>query len=141
MSERLHDTGEEYLLKNNTDGVSFDILLFNNSTDDLSETDDIGDVTTEPATGNYSRQTQSLTATDNSGDWQLENQSSVTFDTTNTTETVDSYAVVKSFKASDTNDTSAQDHLIVSASLEQSIDLSGESQVDLTTGSVGVSLT
>jgi len=141
MAALLTDLGEEYTLKNNLEGASFTILLYNDSTDSVADADDIADLTSEPSDGNYSRQSMTAEVVDSGGDWQVQNTSQLTFDVTNTTGTVDSYGIVANFQATDTGDGSATDHLICTGALSQSRDLSQIDTLNISAGTVGFSLT
>ena len=90
MAAILTDLGEEYMIKNNLDTISVDVGLYNDSTDSISDTDDLAAITSEPSDGNYVQQTgEALSASDISGNWGVDNDSVITFDVTNTTGTVD----------------------------------------------------
>lgn len=110
---------------------SVDVSLFNDSTDALTDSNDIGDVTTEPTGSAFARQTVNVdssttpnfTVSDASGDWEA-SASDVVFDTSDSSQTVDSYFVVVNFQSDDTSDSSANDHLFWTGSLSQSYDLS-----------------
>jgi len=120
-----HDTGEEFKQKSifRTDNInrptSITVGLYNDSTDNLSQSDDVGAITTEPTTGNYSPQTSTLDSTDitlsvSSGD--LEASTTVTFDTSDTGETVDGYFVLVNFQSDIVaGESSASDHILSSA--------------------------
>jgi hypothetical protein len=141
MAAILTDLGEEWMVKTNLDSESVDIGLYNDSTDSIGDSDDVGAITTEPSDGNYTRQTgESLSAADISGDWGVDNDNTVSFDVTNTTGTVDSYFFVANFQADDTGDGSANDHLVVTGSLSQSYDLSNVDQLDISSGTAGVTV-
>jgi hypothetical protein len=141
MAALLNDLGEEYTIKNGLTGSSFIVGLYNDSTDSFSDTDDLADLTSEPSDGNYARQTSvTLAASDNSGDWQADNDSQISFDVTSTTGTVDSYFIAVNFQASDTSDGSPTDHIIATGALSQSRDLSQIDTLNLAAGSVGISL-
>lgn len=135
MTTQLHDTGEEAIIRDFfTESISkpasVSVTLFNDSTDALSDTSDTSDLTTEPGGSSFNRQTASFgttdfTAEDNAnGNWQavIADQ---TFDTSDSSQTVDAYAVLISFQANDTGDGSAQTHLLFTGNLDQSYDLSG----------------
>jgi len=137
-----HDTGEEFAHKATyrtdllTRPASVDILLYNDATDALTDSSDVGAITTEPAGAAYSRQTVSLDASDVSlsqagGD--LRAEAAVSFDTSDSSQTIDAYAVVVSFQSDIVNsESSANDHLLTSAGVGQTIDLSsGNDTVDL----------
>lgn len=140
MGQILTDLGEEWMVKTNLDTESVDVGLYNDSTDAVADTDDISDLTTEPSDGNYSRQTgEALSALDSSGDWGVDTDTTVVFDVTSTTGTVDSYFVVANFTAVDTGDGGATDHMVFTGSLSQSYDLSNLDQLTISAG--GVKLT
>lgn len=124
-STGYHDTGEEWAQKLTwrQDLISRDasvtVLLYNDSTDALSDSSDVGAITTEPTDGNYARQTLSLDGTaislsTSSGD--VRASGTVVFDTENTTGTVDAYAVIATFQSDVVNSESSENnHLITSA--------------------------
>lgn len=138
MTTQLHDTGEEFVVDYIfTDGATrpanVSIGLFNDSTDTLSDSSDYdgssGDITTEPTGGAYAEQTASFgtsdfTNSDNGGDWEtvIADQ---TFDTSNSSQSVDSYFVTIHFQADDTSDTGTVTHLFWTGDLDQTYDLSG----------------
>lgn len=141
MAAILTDLGEEWMIKNNLDTVSVDVGLYNDSTDSIADSDDLSAITTEPSDGNYVRQTgEAVSASDISGDWGIDNDTTVTFDVTNTTGTVDSYFFVANFQAQDTSDSSAQDHLVLTGSLSQSYDLSNVDTLEISAGTSGVTV-
>jgi hypothetical protein len=141
-SNGYHDTGEEWSQKHTyrqdqiTRDASVDVLLYDDSADALTDSSDIGDITTEPTTGNYSRVSLSLDNSDLSLDvdgGNLRVQGLASFDTDNTTETVDAYAVAASFTSEVVNsEGSPNEHLIFSATLDGgSEDLSGVTTFDV----------
>lgn len=141
MASILTDLGEEYIIKNNLDGASIDIGLYNDSVDSIADSDDLPAITTEPSDGNYTRQTNiSVSASDISGDWGIDNDSKVTFDVSGTSGDVDSYFFVATFQASDTGDSSAQDHLILTGSLSQSYALSNVDTLEISADTAGVTI-
>lgn len=136
----LHDTGEEYLIKNGADGDVFRVGLYN--TGSLSDSDSYAAVNSEPSGSNYQLQSQAFSAEDVSTNWQVNNDSTITFDTSNSSETVDGYIIVKNFASSDTGTT--DDHLIASGNLSQSFNLDdGQTnieQLDINEGTAGISI-
>lgn len=141
MTTQLHDTGEEYY-QDKLSGETFTIGLYNDSSDNLTDSDDVGNITTEPSDGNYSRQAgESFSSSDSGGDWTLTNDSQVSFDVTNTTGTVDAYFIIVNFTSDDKGDTSATDHLLCTGSLSQSYDLSNLDTLNLSANGIGTSLT
>lgn len=138
MAAILTDLGEEWLIKNSADNTSLSVGLYNDSTDAISDSNDLADLTTEPAGGSYSRQSDNFSASDLSGDWGFDNDSQLTFDTSDSSQTVDSYFIVANFQADDTSDGSATDHMIATGSLSQSYDLSSVDTLNVNSGGVGV---
>jgi len=140
MAAILTDLGEEYTIKNAIN-ATFTVGLYNDSTDAISDANDLADITTEPSDGNYARQSAAFNAADISGDWGIQNGSTITFDVTNTTGTVDSYFIVVNFQATDTGDGSATDHLFATGSLSQSYDLSNITSFEINSATAGLTLT
>jgi len=117
-------------------GVTVNIGLYNDSTDSLTDTSDVGDITTEPAGAAYSRQSDAATdfaASLVSGDVQIAGASN-TFDVSDSTQTVDSVFTVISFDSDlvSSDGGTDTDHLIFTNALDQSYDLSQfDSTIDL----------
>lgn len=148
MTTQLHDTGEEAILDDFFEGsitkpASVSIGLFNDTTDALADSSDLAGITTEPAGAAYARQSASFgttdfTTQDNAGDWEaiIADQ---TFDTSDSSASVDAYFVVINFTSDDTGDTAATDHLLFTGSLDQTYDLSNVDSFTLS--GAGLSLT
>lgn len=133
MTTQLHDTGEEFIIDTVfrqdtlTRPASVNVGLFNDTTDGLSDGNDIGDITTEPTGAAYAAQTATLDAadfsnTDSGGDWQT-TIADQTFDTSDSSQDVDAYYVSVSFTADDTGDAGATEHLFWTGNLDQTYDL------------------
>lgn len=111
-----------------TKPTSVQISLFNDSTDALSDGSDVGDITTEPSGSAYAKQSASIdtsdfTNSDSSGDWQT-TIADQTFDTSDSSQSVDAYYIVVNFDSDDTSDGgTATDHLFWSGNLDQTYDL------------------
>jgi len=133
----LHNHGEEFMQDLVIDsGKTFDIGLYNDSTDSLGESADTGDITTEPAGAAYARQSDpasGFTASDVTGNIQIAGTTQ-TFDVSDSSQTVDSVFVVVNY-ASDivsSDGGTPADHLMYTNALDQSYDLSQfDSTVDL----------
>lgn len=136
------DYGEELAQKNQwrqdtlgTRDTTAEALLYDDSTDSLSDSSDIGDVTTEPSDGNYTRQTLNLDGSDLSlsqsgGDLRV--TGTVTFDVTNTTGSIDAWGIVLSFQSDIVNSEGSQNpHLISTATLGSTRDLTNYSSLDI----------
>ena len=137
MARILTVFGEEYTVKTNLEGATLTIGLYNDSTDTIADGDDLAAITTEPSDGNYVRQSITVETVNSGGNWTARNTSSFSFDTTNTTGTVDSYFVVANFQSTEAGDGSATDHLIATGALSQSRDLSQIDTLNIPSGSVG----
>jgi len=120
MTNQLQNTGEEYIL-DKVDGESHPVGLYNDGTDALADADDIGSVTTEPSGSNYGRQTAALSTSKNAnGNWQVD-VADVTFDTSDSDQSVDSGFVVVNFDSDDAGDGgTASDHLLFTFPIEDS---------------------
>lgn len=96
--------------------------------DDLNDSSDVGDISTEPSGSAYARQSASFDTTDftvqySSGNW-LSEIATQNFDVSDSSQTVDAYFVIVSFQADTTSDGSAQDHLFWTDTLDKAYDLS-----------------
>lgn len=140
MGAILTDLGEEWVLKNDISTATVTLGLYNDTTDAITDTEDLADIITEPSDGNYVRQSATLEA-DDDGDWHAQTSAQVTFDVTSTTGTVDSYFIMVNFQATDTADGVATDHLVATGALSQSRDLSQIDTLNITAGSAGIKLT
>lgn len=140
-STGYHDTGEEWAQKLAyrqdliTRNASVDVLLYDDSTDDLADADDVGDVGTEPTDGNYARQSVDLDSSDvtlEQSDGDVEAAFAVTFDLTDTTGSVDARAVVANFQSDVVNSESSEnDHLLDSGGFGGSVDLDTLESLDV----------
>jgi hypothetical protein len=141
MAPILTDLGEEWLIRNNLDGATVSVGLYNDATDSISDSDDLSEINTEPSDGNYSRiNSVSVSASDISGDWGIDNDNVVSFNVSLTTGTVDSYFFVANFQANDTGDSSPQDHLVLTGSLSQSYELSNVDTLEVNANTAGVTV-
>ena len=141
MASILTDLGEEFLIKNDLDAESVTVGLYDDSVDSIGDADDLAAISTEPSNGNYARQENiSLSASDFSGNWGVDNDAKITFDVTDTSGDVDSYFFVANFTASDTSDSSSQDHLILTGSLSQSYALGNVDTLEISAYTAGVSV-
>lgn len=110
------------------------IGLYNDSSDDLSPSDDLDSVDSEPEGDAYSRQTVSLpgdmTVSQVNGSWKVEFDDQ-TFDTSDSTSDVDRYFAVVNFESDTAGDTDAQDHIFFTGPLGQTYNLDGLDQYNL----------
>lgn len=142
-STGLSDYGEEWEHKFAfrqdliTRDATVEVLLYDDGTDAITDSDDVGAVTTEPTDGNYTRQTFTLdgadvTITQESGDIRAE--ATVTFDVDGTTGTVDASMCVVDFQSDVVNSETGQNpHHIYSATLDiGSQDLANFTSIEVT---------
>jgi len=94
MTRQLFDNGETFTLQNDLSGVTFEIGLYNDSTDSLTDSATYASITTEPTGAAYAAQTQSTTTIqlDGNSDGELV-LDPVTFDVSDSSATVDSVYV------------------------------------------------
>lgn len=143
MSHGLKDTGEEAIIKYFfTDEItrpsSIDIGLYNDAVDDITDAQDVDDIDTEPTGASYSRQTvqfgtAEMTSQTSGTDWGVEFDSRG-FDTSDSSQIVDSYFAVINFQSEETGDSSANDHLLFTAPLDSDYDLDNLSSPTLENG-------
>lgn len=131
----LVDIGEEYVIKNGAEGT-FEVGVYNDATDGLTDTSDLSDITTEPTNTNYARQSVTFSAADLSGNWGVDNDASFSFDFSDqsTSEDVDAAFVVVNFQSDDAGDGSAQDHLLGTAAMTQTRDIGTATSIDYAAG-------
>lgn len=120
-----------------TRDTSLEVLLYDDSSDSISDSDDVGAVNTEPDDGNYARQPVTLDGSEvslsqESGD--IRASATVTFDVTDTTGTVDASMTVVDFTSDIVNSEGSQNtHHVYSAMLDiGDTDLSQFTSLDVT---------
>lgn len=123
VEAQIHDTGEEYIMKNPIN-VDFNVGLYN-TVDSLNSDDDISAITTEPTGSNYQRQNASFSGEDKGGNWEINNDNLIIFDTSDSDEIIDGYFVTKTFQSDDKGDSSPQEHLIASSEFDELIEPGG----------------
>lgn len=139
----LSDVGEEYLVETNVNGDSHDHLLYLDSGgDNLSETDNLAAISTEPTNSNYARQTSTVTTAQLSGDYGWDNDSSLSWDFSDQTssQTVDTGGIVANFQSSVAGDGSASDNLIGNPALSQDRDIGSIDSLDVAAGGLEVTV-
>jgi hypothetical protein len=125
--------GSEYkaLLGSSIVGVTMSVGLFRNATDQLTYQHDLGNINTEPADGNYARQSITTEMAEGTKRVIIRNSAAQTFDLTNTTNQngqPDSYFIVVSYQSTIKGETQANDHLLGYGRLR---DAGGETTIDL----------
>jgi len=125
MVNLITNIGEEYLYENNANGETVTVGLYEDATDSLGETDNLSAITTEPTGSAYSRQSDTVTTRINAGEFGFDNDGQISFDTSDSTQTVDAVFIVVNFQSdSVAGDGSATDNLVAAGDLSQSRDLS-----------------
>lgn len=128
VSTGYTDFGEEWSQKLTwrsdliTRDSSIDMLLYEDAQDQLDDTSDVGDITTELSGGGYTREALQLDTPDitlNQTFGNMRVRGTATFDLTGTTGTFDAYGLVVEF-TSDVigNDTNPTEHLVATATLD-----------------------
>jgi hypothetical protein len=141
MTTQVHDIGEQFMIEvlsgNLTLPGSVDVLLFHDGEvsgdttngDDLSSTNDVGDITTEPDGGSFARVTLNLNGTTSwtlqlnaNNDWEFQSDTTDTFDLSDSSNptTVDAYGIVVNWDAG----SGAADHLWWTDTLDKAYDVS-----------------
>jgi predicted RNA-binding protein (virulence factor B family) len=118
----LVDIGEEYFVTNNVDGATLTVGLYNDSSDNLAEGSNVGNITTEPQNGSaYATVSVTFTASNIGGNWGVENDAVISYDFSDTTD--DSVEVDTAFVTANFDSTAAGsqgEHLIANPALSQS---------------------
>jgi len=132
MAANLTNVGEEWMQKCATqdhDPTSWEIGLYNDATDAITDPEDIADITTEPDTADdYARQTVTVPGNvtlslDGSNNIQAE-VADQTFSVSANTEIVDAWFIVVSFTSDVVNAESGDNpHLVITGALSSSKDL------------------
>lgn len=137
MSAVLTNIGEEWNAKNSGDGATLSVGLYNDSTDAAGDTTDLGDLTTEPAGSAYARQSDTFTAATNNNNWGPVTSSQLTYDTSDSSQSVDAYFITATFTSTEAGDGGDTEHIIATGLLSQTRDLSQIDELNLDAGSVG----
>ena len=96
MGFGLTDRGERGVLKEYFGTTSLTMTIYNDSTDTLSDTDNTGDITTEPEGSTYTRSSidsGDITVSTVNGDAEL-SVAAKAFDVSDSTQNVDGYAFI-----------------------------------------------
>lgn len=134
------DIGEEYLVDQQPDGDTITYLLFDDSLDGITETDDLSAINNEAdSTNDYARQSDTVSTAQLSGsgngDYGYDNDNQVQFNVDSNTDTVDSVGYIANFTSSVAGDGSATDHLVAVDSFDAgSTDLTNISTVTYSAG-------
>lgn len=135
MVNLLTNIGEEWYTENNVNGATVTVGLYNDTTDALGDTSTLASITTEPAGASYARQSSLVSTLQISGDFGFDNDSTLTFDTSDSSQTVDAAFFVVNFQSdSVAGDTTNQDHLVAAGDLSQSRNLSDIDTLEIAAG-------
>lgn len=137
----LTAAGEEYVAKNGLDGATLTIGVYNDTTDDVQDSDnDVGTaITSEPTNTAYSSESDTFSAAEITGDeWGVENDSAISFDfsDTATDEDVDAFYITANFTS--TEGGGSGDHLIATAAMSQTRDVGSVDSIDLAAGDLTI---
>lgn len=94
MTNQLQNDGELFTINNDLSGVTYDVGLYDDSTDALADSDTYNAITTEPTGAAYVSQSQGVVTVqlDGNSDGQIV-LDAVTFDVSDSTQVVDSVYV------------------------------------------------
>lgn len=140
MGRVLTNLGEEYVIKNGLVGAAFVVGLYNDATDTIGEGDDLLAITSEPNGAAYTHQTVTFEGVKGASDWQGQANARISFNTSDSNGTVDSYYIAKIFQAEESGDVSPTLHLLCTGALSQNRDLFQIDTLYLPKGSVGIKL-
>lgn len=127
----LVDLGEEQLVKNGLDADTLTVGVYNDTTDNLGDTNTVADITTEPTNTNYAAQTSIFSAVQIGGDWGVDNDTSLSFDFSDqtTSETVDAFYV-----------SDGAGNLYFNAAMTQSRDIGAIDSLDVAAGDIEITV-
>lgn len=140
MAHILTNRGEEFLFKVDVSArTTLTIGLYNDTTDAVADTSDVAAITTRPNGASYGDDTAAaITVRQIAGDWGFDNDAELTFNTSDSTNTVDSYFIIANFQGD--GDAAATDHLIATGALSQSYDLNNVDTLNVAATSAGVTV-
>lgn len=135
----LVDLGEEWLhITDVTTVTSLDLLVYNDSTDSIADTNNLGDITSEPSGASYARQAANISVSQISGDVGFDNDNQETFDMSDSTQTIDHYGYETDFQATIVASQGAsQENLLLTGALSQTYDLSNVDTLNINAGAAG----
>lgn len=135
MADIVTNVGKEYIFDEDQDTDTITVLLYNDSTDSITENNDLADITTEPDDAEtYARQSSDIQTLQINGDYGFDNETDIEFDVSGNTETVDAAGYVANFESSVAGDSGATDHLIAAANLTESRNLSDFDTITIVAG-------
>ena len=141
MPDIVLDVGEEWVVENDVNGATVKVTLYSDSTDSITDTDNLSAISTEPAGGSFARQSTTVTSKQISGDFGFDNDSKLTFDMSDSSQTIDHALYVVNFQSNSVaGDESATDNLVAVASLTQSRDTSQFDTLELPAGDLEATL-
>lgn len=140
-TDLLTVAGEEYTVKNALDTATVTVGVYNDATDALSDTsiDPSTAITTEPGNTNYSRASVAVSAAETSTDvWGVENDSSFTFDFSDTTtsQNVDAFFVMINFNSTEGGATG--DWIVANPAMTQTRDIGSVDSIDVAAGDLEI---
>lgn len=153
MGDHLTEAGELFMQRSSwrTDQItrpsSITLGLHDDSTDTIADTDALPGNLTKPDGGSYSDNTLSLDGTDidvsqnGSSNWEMTNGAEQSFDTSDSSNTADSYFYLANFDATATTNGQNGDNIIITGSLSQSYDLSNVDTLKISSTTAGIEQT
>lgn len=133
--------GEEYFLTEVVDGATLRVGLYNDDTDNLNESSNYDEISSEPPNENYETVDTSYTATNIDGNWGVQNDTLKSYDfsdTTDDTVEVDTAFVLANFDSDEAGTTDW--HLIANPSLSQSRKIGSIDTLEIAAGDLQLKL-
>ena len=137
----LVNIGEEYFVTEGADGATVIVGLYDDAVDNLDDTSNEVDITSEPTNTNYARESSTVTASNIEGNWGVENDVTLTFDFSDTTDDnmeVDTAFVLVNFDSTEAG--GLGDHLIANPALSQRRSLGSIDTLEIGVGDLEIKL-
>lgn len=148
-NDLLFDIGEEFIVDEAPDGKTLTVAVYNDSSDNLSETYDLtnGAPSTEPGNSNYSRQTSTVTTQQLSGDYGVNNDNSVSFDFSDVSTgdaaevTLDTTLVIFNFQSDNVGgQSSTNDNAVANPAMDNTHATGDIDSLDYSSGAIEITL-
>lgn len=142
----LTNAGEEWYTVHDVPTLTITVGVYNDgshsSGDNLGETSDIGDVTTEPTNTNYARVSETVSGTTVSGRYGVDNDNSFSFNFSDVTseQWVDTFLVLYSFQSARLGDGSSTLHLVANPAMSTDRDIGSMDSLDVSAGDLEITL-
>ena len=137
----LVNIGEEYFVTEGADGATVIVGLYDDAVDNIGDESNEADITSEPTNANYARVSSTVTASNIDGNWGVENDATLEFDFSDTTDhdmEVDTAFVLVEFDSTEAG--SLGEHLIANPALSQRRSLGSIDTLEIGVGDLEIKL-